>query len=302
MFSKCSIFLAVMAALIVTCLGCDSKSAKSHLEKAKQAEQKQRYTSAKDGYEYIIKQHSKSKEAAEAEELLRQVNAKITELEATRKADAEARKEADRSKRTEHDTKGKELANQIESRYDEMEDITRYYAKGCKRFRVWDTNDKGEYDNTADGNDSASCAVYAYIGKRKNNIWVKLYCGVKSRNALLLKKLVFLRNDQDRAQIFIGPDDRERNVLSDGTVMEWASLYVDKILSGNLLEIGTAKVLDEDLLAIGSADKVKVRFSGSSSSEDFILTPKERRDLLLIREYAAWLRQEQRYVSSDRQK
>lgn len=208
--------------------------------------------------------------------------------DAARRAEDE-RKKAEQKKRSkeiaDHKARGEELTKKIVSKYDEMENITWYHAKDCKYYKDWNKNDAGVFDDNADGNPYSDCAIYAYIGKRDDHIWMMFYCGVESLSWLFLEKLVFLRNDTDRIEIPVGYE-RESDVLYGGHIKEWVHLTVDKVLRTNIL-------------LIGLADKVKVRFSGSRKNEDFILTNKERKDILVVLDYMDWLEEEQKYASSE---
>ena len=181
----------------------------------------------------------------------------------------EAARKAKEQQLAKHRETGLKLKQNIHSKYDEMEDIAWYHPADYKYRK----GDLGLY------------AIYAYIGKRQNHVWIRFRCGVMSRGWLFLEKLIFLRNDEDRIELSVG-SNRESDILSGGFIKEWVDLPVDKILNANLL-------------LIGLADKVKVRFSGSRKAMDFVLTPKERTDILTILQYADWLEKEQEHIATD---
>lgn len=279
--------LILLVLLILICSGCDSVG--KRLEKAKAYEEQGDHKRAKAEYVYIAIRYPDSDEALDAEQCLLRIEKKLAEIAKVRRQLEEEQKEIERKRKAEeirkHKEFGEKLAKEIVSRYDEMEDITWYHPKNCKNQKAWNRNDDGIIDDGADGNWNSDCAVYAYIGGRDNHVWTRFYCGVESSSWLFLEKLIFLRNDEGRIEIPVG-FEKKSEVLYGGHIKEWVDLSVDKVLNANLL-------------LIGMADRVKMRFSGSRRNEDFILTPKERKDILTILSYSDWLEKEQKYASSN---
>lgn len=142
-------------------------------------------------------------------------------------------------------------AKNIVSRYDEMEGIRWYFAKGSEKAEQNSISDV--YLNKKDE------AVYitAYIGKQKDNVWMNCRCKIVAGSWLFTNKIIFLV-DGKRIEWSFESTEAKTDV-NGGHIKESVTFTVDNSKENDILTIAKGKV-------------VKIRFSGTQRSYDYVLT------------------------------
>ena len=161
------------------------------------------------------------------------------------------------------ETQKKSQVKNIVSRYDDMEDVTWYHVKGSEELEK-----NSIYDVLHDNKDEAVC-INAYIGKQKDNVWMRCRCKIVADSWLFTTKIVFL---VDGKRIEWPFDDAKTDVYSGGHIKESVDFDVDDSK-------------ENDILAIAKGKDVKVRFSGTRRNFNYVLTNKQKKDLFTVVSY-----------------
>jgi hypothetical protein len=149
------------------------------------------------------------------------------------------------------------LLQNIDKRYDDMQDITWYNPKGEKWYYV--------------NNNTVNFALYTYLGEKDNKYNIRLVTGFAREDWVFMEEIT-VKADSDRFNIdFDVLGDRKGKVV-DGGIGEWIDIEVDDTLLYNLKKIADAQ-------------EAKIRFTGDTAYSECVLNSTQKKQLKTIIDY-----------------